>query len=123
MWFSGLRGAIAFALAIDSEKHFHNGDMILLMTLLYAIISILLVGGAIAPILVKLDVMEKHRDEYQGEAMEGVVEVKQMNCFKRLKRCVYYLDARYITPMLVKNKKYDEKELNSKENSFSEDYK
>ncbi len=52
MWFSGLRGAIAFALAIDSLKRFKdNGDVILTMTLLYAVITIVLIGGGIAPLL------------------------------------------------------------------------
>jgi NhaP-type Na+/H+ or K+/H+ antiporter len=52
MWFSGLRGAIAFALAIDSLKRFpENGDVILTLTLLYAVITILLIGGAIAPLM------------------------------------------------------------------------
>merc|ERR1711981_530405 len=45
MWFSGLRGAIAFALAIDSVRRFEQGDIILTLTLVYAVITILLVGG------------------------------------------------------------------------------
>jgi sodium/hydrogen exchanger 8 len=57
MWFSGLRGAIAFALAIDCTKQFFYGDVILTMTLLFAIITILLVGGSMVPILIKLDVI------------------------------------------------------------------
>jgi len=41
------------------------------MTLLYAIITIILIGGAIAPLLIYLDVMEKPPGESAAELEEA----------------------------------------------------
>jgi sodium/hydrogen exchanger 8 len=59
MWFTGLRGAIAFALSIDSMSHLSNGNILLALTILYAIISIIIFGGATAPILKFLGLVDE----------------------------------------------------------------
>jgi sodium/hydrogen exchanger 8 len=118
MWFSGLRGAIAFALAIDSSKEFLGGGIILTMTLSFAIITIIFVAGAIAPILIKLDVLEKPGDtspslpqtefdpdqesdkDEKSDDPEKSLEAKHIevpkektdDCFKKMKRWMTRVD-------------------------------
>lgn len=59
MWLSGLRGAMAYALALKSSFDFEKGPIMLIVTLIYAFISILLVGSILNPVLSKLDVTSK----------------------------------------------------------------
>lgn len=59
MWLGGLRGAMAYALAMKSSFDFEKGPIILIVTLLYAFISILLIGSVLNPVLTKLDVAPK----------------------------------------------------------------
>lgn len=56
MWLGGLRGAMAYALAMKSSFDFEKGPIMLIVTLLYAFISILLIGTILYPVLNKLDV-------------------------------------------------------------------
>ena len=59
MWVSGLRGAMAYALALKSSIDFDLGPVILIVTLLYSLLSILIVGSILNPILDKADVKRK----------------------------------------------------------------
>lgn len=59
MWFSGFRGAMAFALALKSVAIFKKdgqGNIMLAITLLYSIINIFINATTIQPILKKFDV-------------------------------------------------------------------
>jgi len=58
MWFSGLRGAMAYALAMEAAIDFHNGKMILAMSLLYALFTILIQASFLSPILTACDVKQ-----------------------------------------------------------------
>ena len=59
MWLAGLRGAMAYALALKSFFDFERGPIMLIVTLIYSFISILGVGTLMSPILEKLDVSNK----------------------------------------------------------------
>lgn len=59
MWLAGLRGAMAYALALKSTFDFDKGPIMLIVTLIYAFISILGVGSFMNPILDRLDVVSK----------------------------------------------------------------
>ena len=63
IWIAGLRGAMAYALALESKNELENGDILLIITLLYALITILLVGGILSPVLTKCDVKKKIGEE------------------------------------------------------------
>jgi NhaP-type Na+/H+ or K+/H+ antiporter len=57
MWVAGLRGAMAYALSLKSTIDFgEKGQIMLIVTLIYAFISILGVGSFMTQILNKLDV-------------------------------------------------------------------
>lgn len=59
MWIAGLRGAMAYALALESSMDFSKGPIMLVDTLIYAFISILGVGSIMNPLLERLDVSNK----------------------------------------------------------------
>lgn len=59
MWLAGLRGAMAYALALKSTFDFEKGPIMLIVTLIYAFISILGVGSFMSPILEKLQVSRR----------------------------------------------------------------
>lgn len=56
MWFSGLRGAMAYALALQASQQIANGNVILVTTLVYSLITILGIATFLHPILQKMDV-------------------------------------------------------------------
>lgn len=59
MWFSGLRGAMAYALALQASESLAVGSVILVTTLLYALLTILVFGSMLQPLLRKMDVKNK----------------------------------------------------------------
>ena len=64
MWLSGLRGAMAYALALKcASGDLEIGPLILILTLIYAFITILGIGSILNPILAKLQVKRKQSDE------------------------------------------------------------
>jgi sodium/hydrogen exchanger 8 len=84
MWWSGLRGGVAFALAANSFAHMDfpevcgggaelpgcdpsmkDSEAILQTTMLIAVFTIFVFGGSITAIAVKADVMEKADDAHQ----------------------------------------------------------
>lgn len=64
MWVAGLRGAMAYALAISSVSRFslqgpeakEAGQMILVVTLVYSLFTILGVSSVLHPIMTKCEV-------------------------------------------------------------------
>ena len=63
MWLAGLRGAMAYALALKCATDLELGPVILIDTLLYAFVTILGVGSILNPILSKLGVKRKVDDD------------------------------------------------------------
>ena len=59
MWLSGLRGAMAYALALKCATDLEIGPVILINTLIYALITILGIGSILNPVLTKLGVKRK----------------------------------------------------------------
>ena len=95
MWISGLRGAMAYALALKCASELELGPVILIDTLLYSFITILGVGSILNPILSKLGVKRKVEDE--------TVEHEPSNsCATRLKRRIRNFDSRYFSPIFIK---------------------
>jgi NhaP-type Na+/H+ or K+/H+ antiporter len=56
---AGLRGAMAYALALKSSIDFDLGPVMLIVTLIYSLISVLGIGSILNPVLDKLDVKRK----------------------------------------------------------------
>lgn len=71
MWYSGLRGAMAYALALQAYSKLATGPIILLDTLLYSLFTILVQASFLNPILVKAGVVGcKDEDEDDKNKIE-----------------------------------------------------
>lgn len=51
MLVSGVRGAMAYALAMKSVIDFKNGDVMLLDTLFYSLITVIILGPVLKPLM------------------------------------------------------------------------
>jgi len=67
MWLAGLRGAMAYALALKCAIDLEIGPVILIVTLIYALITILGVGSILNPVLSHLDVKRKEVSDIMQE--------------------------------------------------------
>lgn len=63
MWVAGLRGAMAYALALDSSKDGMAGKVMLIVTLIYALFTILGVSSVLYPIMLKCEVTNASSDK------------------------------------------------------------
>ena len=100
MWISGLRGAMAYALALKAAVELPSvGGYILIDTLLYSYITVLIIGSILNPLLSKLGVKQKPREETE---LAEVVE-EQNNCFNRLKKRFRHFDSQYFSPLFIKD--------------------
>lgn len=71
MWFSGLRGAIAFALAIgllQSDSPSTHGNMLFTTTLVLVLYTVLIQGAATLPLLRCIGVEMKEEVEFSKYA-------------------------------------------------------
>ena len=116
MWVSGLRGAMAYALALKSVQDLDIGPVILIDTLIYAFITILGIGSILNPILSKLDVKRKEDIGFVGGEREE--EVRQDIC-SRMKRHLQYFDNLYFSPLFIKDAKMIQRR-NLEDDSFDE---
>ena len=116
MWISGLRGAMAYALALKSVQYLEIGPVILIDTLIYAFITILGIGSILNPILSKLDVKRKEDIGFVGQDREE--EVRQDIC-SRMKRNLQYFDNLYFAPLFIKDAKMIQRR-NLEDDSFEE---
>jgi NhaP-type Na+/H+ or K+/H+ antiporter len=69
MWLAGLRGAMAYALALKSTFDFEKGPIMLIATLIYAFLSILGVGSFMTTILDKIGVTRDHTTSSEQDAI------------------------------------------------------
>ena len=66
MWVAGLRGAMAYALSIESIKDYTSGKVMLVVTLIYSLFSVLVIGSIMGPILKYIGV-EKTQEDLQTQ--------------------------------------------------------
>jgi NhaP-type Na+/H+ or K+/H+ antiporter len=67
MWVAGLRGAMAYALALDSSKEGEAGKVMLIVTLLYSLFTILGVSSVLYPIMNICEVTQKKETAERSE--------------------------------------------------------
>ena len=65
MWIAGLRGAMAYALAMESSQNpifndpaagRYSGDVMLVVTIIYSLFTILIISSGLHPIMTKCEV-------------------------------------------------------------------
>ena len=133
MWLAGLRGAMAYALALKSTFDFEKGPIMLIATLIYAFLSILGVGSFMTPILDKIGVTREstpsskqdaiiktinnhvihampqqyngseNEDELGRTRSEGGQSLRTNNFCLRFKRNFSWYEQRYFAPLFIRN--------------------
>ena len=107
IWIAGLRGAMAYALALESKNELENGDILLIITLLYALITILFIGGILSPVLTKCDVKKRLGDESVDAASPfnflnvAVENLRESGCW-RCKKKLLEFDLDVFAPLFIK---------------------
>ncbi|KAI0502368.1 hypothetical protein KFK09_017316 [Dendrobium nobile] len=73
LWYSGLRGAMAFALALQSVHDLPegHGKTIFTATTAIVVLTVLLIGGSTGTVLESLEVVGDVHDDLVGESFEG----------------------------------------------------
>lgn len=66
MWIAGLRGAMAYALALESFVDYSTGKVMLVITLIYALFSVLVIGSIFNPIIAYIGI-EKTEEDLQTQ--------------------------------------------------------
>lgn len=94
IWFSGLRGAIAFALALDVDTE--NKNIIKTTTLAIVLITTFLIGGATLPILEALKIVGGEETAAREEAK------REREAVTRSKMWFLRYDRKYFTPFFCK---------------------
>mmetsp|Transcript_7994 Transcript_7994/g.15719 ORF Transcript_7994/g.15719 Transcript_7994/m.15719 type:complete len:510 (+) Transcript_7994:1974-3503(+) len=93
LWFGGLRGAIAFALAVQATHDFSQGEVMLTLALVFSLLSILIFGSAMTSVLRSLELFNN-----SGNLMD---QGDTSHCFMKGKNFVAWLDETYIYPFFV----------------------
>jgi hypothetical protein len=95
MWFAGLRGAMAYALALEASVTMVAGPCILVTTLVYSLITVLGLGSVLHPVLTWADVKRKKEVEDSSDGTD--------NWSNRLKASLSYFDTEYFAPLFIKD--------------------
>jgi len=115
IWYGGLRGAVAFLMAVESRARnqfpeiadpvnypgFTDSDVILTTTLFISVVSVFSMGGTVGWVLTKFDLRELEIEQYQS-AYGGFPGVMGRGRTPPLPNAgLVYLDRRYLTPFLT----------------------
>ena len=108
MWFSGLRGAMAYALALKSVTDLKIGPVILIDTLIYAFITILGIGSILNPVLERLGVKRTEADRADelnnndDDLTSPAQARREHSCAHKMKSRVRKFDNEYFSPLFIK---------------------
>lgn len=107
MWLSGLRGAMAYALALKCATDLAIGPVILIDTLLYALFTILGIGTILNPVLAWLGVKRDAEADAAEELNDRLKEAEgaPKNCCSKFKTKVRHFDNETFAPLFIKDVK------------------
>ena len=103
MWLSGLRGAMAYALALKCATDLAIGPVILIDTLIYSMLTILGIGSILNPVLEKMGVKQTEEDSNNKTELE--TSTRPPNCCQRIKTRIRYFDNDTFAPLFIKDVK------------------
>ena len=103
MWVSGLRGAMAYALALSALNDLDIGPVILIDTLIYAMITILGIGSILNPLLSYLGVKRREEDVEMDDLVSGSGDGRPpKNCVAKIKTRIRRFDNETFAPLFIK---------------------
>jgi sodium/hydrogen exchanger 8 len=114
MWYSGLRGAVAFALAENLREYFDDKvtGYIVTTTLIIVLFTIVILGGSTLPLLkfLKADkgaklTLSKTEEQDLAISRATIEETFTKSSYRRLKDCsqgFMYMDYNYIRPLFIR---------------------
>nr|CAG4648568.1 EOG090X03SL [Polyphemus pediculus] len=79
MWFSGLRGAIAYALSLHLEFAVETRRVLVTTTLIIVLFTILVLGGATMPLLKFVKTTKSSRNRIRGGASVSLSKTQKMD--------------------------------------------
>ena len=113
MWIAGLRGAMAYALAMEStkDKNFSSGSgkIMLIITLLYALFTILGISSILNPIMERCEVTKKDLTDDEKELQRLQENNRHKGFCQRLKIKLTFFDRYYFSPHFIKDSEKIEK--------------
>jgi NhaP-type Na+/H+ or K+/H+ antiporter len=114
MWVAGLRGAMAYALALESFSDYSTGKVMLVITLVYALFSVLIIGSIFNPLITYFKIEKTDEDlQTQIEIDESFYNarefVKVANWGEKMKMKLFKFNTQYFKPIFVVNKEEAEK--------------
>ena len=109
IWHSGLRGSIAYILALKYKINYSNksGDIILHLTVFYAILSILIQGSFSRYILESFKIKDAPEDYLVNRIANqkgNLLKLKIKSCFEALKMHIAILDEQSLMPFFQRKK-------------------
>lgn len=120
MWLSGLRGAIAFALAMNMPE---TNRALITTTLFIVVVTTLVFGGATAPLLHALGLVTSHDGHshsaldmplLSGQSFHDLLAVSQLGPSAGSRRSIHssfkWLDTHYLKP-LFGGQRYPEQQI------------
>ena len=108
-FFSGLRGAMAFALAMESiEDYPRRGRIMLLITITFALFTIFGLASALRPVMEALDITDKQI----GKSVASLAnKVKEDGILFKCKKALSDFEKHSVRPIFSSNAKPAETEL------------
>ena len=100
LWFSGLRGAMAFALSVRNTAS-EAREMFFTTTCLIAIITVVFVGGLTPPVIELLRIPTTRDDEDNDEERERLLSSCGSSDRSFLARAFTDFDVRFLKPALT----------------------
>jgi sodium/hydrogen exchanger 8 len=115
MWIAGLRGAMAYALAMESAHSGifnnpaidkHSGDVMLVVTIYYSLFTILGISSFLHPIMTKSGVTsgtkaDDEKTEIEQDLIDSIDRKKEARCCWGLKRTLVRFNKRYLLPLFT----------------------
>ncbi len=122
LWFAGVRGAMAFALALKSKFDYPGvGSMFLLLTLILTLWTLVYSSFLLEDCLHKCNVIVHEGTEVKED--DDIVPQEEMDTFNKIKSCFYGIHEDMLLPMVLRRNKVNATEMNSLKRGMLEDFK
>ena len=102
---------MAYALALESSNDYPStGNVMLVITLIYALFSVLVIGSILNPILTYIGVemtekdLQTQIDLDESFYVEGENSNRLLNCGEKLKKNIFNLNKKYFRPIFIVEK-------------------